>query len=633
MAVAPRDWNRISEGLQGCASGPEAEAERAALIQWQEAAVASEHVLGTAILSLATGLLQSSNTLEVREQALLGLESCLSVAARNLVEDSYERLKASVLERTLRHFDAAGQVLAQKASLLLLFPGQEPAQSTAALLAMFTLLCRCVGLERLSAQDLLDLTQGDVALAVATLVEGLRSPAPAGLHGWGQGLAVFLRKLAGPDAFMWLLQRAEPHRDFNNVPVQETWQLQRNHAHVIAQALLQFDGFGALLTAAEVPDQRAAVLDATLRLLLALVGSRGYGRSGRLLSRWMALEFSRFGYRFVAPVARKLVEDSRTIEAGHSIRRICQVFSWLVVHAEADDSRLLAASMRPLATEWASRAASHAAPGHTLSALLALAANVGAFDNDADTAASALIRPAAERLHALGQQDGGVLQRWRAFTSSALESLQRQGFHVLALDDLGWELEEEDETAATTASAEFQIAQSNLPAEDSVNAGGADCSDCGKTTQDGAYGEGYYAGVWFCAQCWSVWYDAEPTRAAALSLWPLEAGLPQGGSSSPQCGAAACLLLAPSELRCGVSGALLTGAACAGGMAVRIPSSTSASFPVAYMRRPLEQWHRRSKGKDPLTGEDLDMRYAVEATDVYQAVRSWLSDQLRGGQQ
>ena len=76
----------------------------------------------------------------------------------------------------------------------------------------------------------------------------------------------------------------------------------------------------------QAPAQRAAVLDSMLRLILTLSGSRGYARSGRLLSRWATLEFTKFGYRFLAPMTRKFIDDWRNPQAERSIRRISQVF-------------------------------------------------------------------------------------------------------------------------------------------------------------------------------------------------------------------------------------------------------------------------------------------------------------------
>ena len=41
---------------------------------------------------------------------------------------------------------------------------------------------------------------------------------------------------------------------------------------------------------------------------------------------------------------------------------------------------------------------------------------------------------------------------------------------------------------------------------------------------------------------------------------------------------------------------------------VYIPGSQVAHYPVAFSRRSLEKWHRRSKGRCPITGDTLDLK-------------------------
>lgn len=41
---------------------------------------------------------------------------------------------------------------------------------------------------------------------------------------------------------------------------------------------------------------------------------------------------------------------------------------------------------------------------------------------------------------------------------------------------------------------------------------------------------------------------------------------------------------------------------------VHIPASHAAQYPVAFSRRWLEKWHRRSGGRCPMTGASLDLK-------------------------
>ncbi|CAJ1459566.1 unnamed protein product [Effrenium voratum] len=83
-----------------------------------------------------------------------------------------------------------------------------------------------------------------------------------------------------------------------------------------------------------------------------------------------------------------------------------------------------------------------------------------------------------------------------------------------------------------------------------------------------------------------------------ISPWPLEAGEEE---APEQRGSAQMLLRAPGTLRCGISGMLMMDP-------VYIPGSQVAHYPVAFSRRSLEKWHRRSKGRCPITGDTLDLK-------------------------
>ncbi|CAE7419296.1 KCNB2, partial [Symbiodinium sp. CCMP2456] len=57
-------------------------------------------------------------------------------------------------------------------------------ECTQPLRSLLALLIRCVGQDKITAQELLDLCGADVALAVAVIAEALIAPRPPGLPLW-----------------------------------------------------------------------------------------------------------------------------------------------------------------------------------------------------------------------------------------------------------------------------------------------------------------------------------------------------------------------------------------------------------------------------------------------------------------
>jgi len=143
------------------------------------------------------------------------------------------------------------------------------------------------------------------------------------------------------------------------------------------------------------------------------------------------------------------------------------------------------------------------------------------------------------------------------------------------------------------------------------------CRECGRQSNEGMYGTDYFDGMWYCKRCWDQWEQLLPGQVVC-SPWPLEADLTVG---EEQCGAARLLLRAPGHLRCGIGGGILTE------MPVCVPGSSDTIYCVAFNRRNLERWHKRSGGRCPLTLQPLDLRDVEEVPNVLQAVSDWLNAQ------
>jgi len=343
--------------------------------------------------------------LERRQDAIVGLERCFAAAALHLEESAVARLQQSVLERTLRKFDTAGDALASRAGRLLPSPGLSAAAVTEPLRAVLAVLLRCAGSERVSAQDLLDLARGDAGTAVAVLAEAFGAPAAPGLPQWYVRLARLLQGLVLPDAFFWLLQCFDSGTDFNSTPIGLLQAKLRVYCEVLAHSFVQFHLVERVLQAAEEPTQRQQLLAALLRALHGLVAGRSLARPGRLIGRGVSFDFMRVGYRFVAPLVRKLIDGSpHAAEAGRLLRRTCSLLSWLLVHAEADGNSFLGDSSRPLAHEWLLRALGVGTPPGCLLPLLALAANSLALQPGAEIPAA--LEPALGSLREQALADG-----------------------------------------------------------------------------------------------------------------------------------------------------------------------------------------------------------------------------------
>lgn len=616
----------VVDSLQRCACVHGSTSAAEILHQWQEqlqTAIVSEEFWSVAVFSLATSAMGGS-TLQEQEDAVIGLERCLGVATQNLDPAAVERLQRSVLERTLRKFNAAGDALAAKATQLLLRPGQSITVVTEPLRAVLALLLRCIGTESITSKELLELVRRDIAVAVALLTEALGVIKPAGLPLWPKKLAHLLYHLTTPDTFIFLLQCADPGKSFNDTPIVELQAKQIAHSHVIALCFVQFNVLDRTLHAAEDPAQRQSILTKLIRAVHNLVGGHGLVEPGRLLSRYITLEFMRFGFRFLAPFMRKLVDESRRAESIKLLRQTCSTLSWLLVHAEVDLNTFLATSLVPLATEWLMRGLSHGLPSEGLASIVTLAANCGSLASSTPASVQLVtqIYPIVEKLRV--QVEGDALRRYAITLAghAGLSSLgfvlpttgmeAESGYYLDALDDdeewpdddlPPWMLDEEEEEGGALGAG--------------TDGAGAVCTECGAFTRNGSYGEGYFSGLWYCNRCWNRW-DEAPPGYVSLSPQPLESC---STVSAEQCGAAALLLRAPGQLRCGIGGGLLTATP------VRVPGSMTAIYPVAFARCNLERWHRQSQGHCPITGEPLDLHSAVDAPDVVDAIHAWLDSE------
>jgi len=617
--------------LRRCASHHGSAAAEELLQQLQGSSTlagVSEDFLAVFIFTFAAGAV-SGPTLEEKQDCVIGLERCLALGSQSLEPAAIDRLQRSVLDHTLRRFDAAGDALATKATQLLLCPSHETAKVTEPLRAVLALLLRCSGSERITGRDLLELVRGDVALAVAVIAEALGSPKPAGLPLWSVRLVQLLHQLSSPDSFVWLLQRAEPGKDFNATSIAEMQDRQFNHSFAVALSVVQFNTLDHCVSAAEEPTQRQSILVATLRAVHSLVAGQSLKRPGWLLSRWVALDFARLGYRFLAPLVRKLVDGSQNPEPARLLRHTCLTLSWLLFHAESDGVSFLSVSLRPLATEWAMRAFTARLPPETLAALLTLAVNCGAVDRGGPL--RALVEPAVSQLK--GSVEDYARRCGGAITAIGNDGLCELGFHIPSdIDEQNYELwfapEDPDddelywdryfvECGAPNPWDEedpFYGTAIGLAVATLMPDGRFSCRECGQPCSTGVRGEGYFEGLWYCERCWHLW-EQSMSNQVVLSPWEFDG---VGADAVEQCGAAAWLLQAPDHLRCCVGGGLLTIAP------VRVPGCAAAARPVAFGRRALERWHRRSGGRCPLTAQPLDMQNAMDSPDILELVESWV---------
>eukprot|EP00927_Polykrikos_kofoidii_P034138 TRINITY_DN28977_c0_g1_i1.p1 TRINITY_DN28977_c0_g1~~TRINITY_DN28977_c0_g1_i1.p1 ORF type:complete len:660 (+),score=122.23 TRINITY_DN28977_c0_g1_i1:74-2053(+) len=620
---------------------------------WQAVPVGEnvgEDLLGAAVFTFAAHAIEG-RTLEEQSDSAEGLAHCLALAAQVVDEQALERLRKTVVERTLRRLDAAGDALAARAAEQLLKPGRSSASVTSPIRSLLALLMRCEGAQNLSGRELLDLTNGDVALAVAVAAEALGSPKPTDMPQWPKTMAKIIYQLTTPDAFGWLLKRGAAEEDLNSTPIVELHRRRLEHCRVVAFCFVQFDVVSCALRASEDASMREVVLASVVRAMHNLVGLTELVEPGRLLSRSVALDFMRLGYRFVVPLVRKLIDNSANyVSQVYPLRLICSTFSWLLVHSEADESELLQDSLHPVSAEWCLRAVSRGSvPIAGMSALIVLAANCGVFtpkDFAADdavgtksaTAAAttvALLAGVSSILEVIRERLEGDVRRSRGcVTSTGVAGLKVLGFNVATFldqscrgEEWSWSAQEEgddwDEEDGGMGGywpleEEEEGQQPTEPVE---------CRECGQQTTDGCYGEGYFDGFWYCTRCWQSWDDAPAN--ATLSPWYCTSLLTDQEAPRPlpvveHRGAAALLLGAPGWLRCGVSGALLNTAA------VRIPSACTTQ-PVAFDRRSLERWHRRSGGRCPITGQPLDLRTVEDAHDVPHALALWLQRAAGGG--
>mmetsp|Transcript_90443 Transcript_90443/g.198102 ORF Transcript_90443/g.198102 Transcript_90443/m.198102 type:complete len:643 (+) Transcript_90443:61-1989(+) len=618
------------------------------LEQWEEPLAVdgiSEDFLGIAIIVLAQCAIGGEETqsvidaLPTRRDALEGLEDCLALASSAMPPDSVGRLQASVLERTLSKFDQTADLIASMSSASLLMPGSSSLSSAQrAPQVILKLLLRCLGPKDLSGRELLDLFRGDVALSVATLTDALANPSPAGLRHWHLRIAKLLQQLTAMDSLVFLVQRSDPSLNFNDVPMEEFASRRVVHARAIALSFVQFQTLDRAAAALQASEQRQAILTEIMRTLHNLVAGHSFSEPGKLLSRVLALDFARFGFRFFAPYIRKVLEASEASDSAKLLRMSCSTLSWLLFHTEGE--RFLADSLRPLAAEWTLRCDRLGQAPTSLMALLGLCASCGALSSDWPGSAPLMAQlPAIS--HKLQNhescQSPTLGSPWRRclgpLTARGSEDLSSLGF-VLP-EECGFEAGESDYGSDDDMDSPEKDGymlldgDSDEEGEESQKALGMTegpprfCGECKRCYTVGNFGEGYFSTIWYCRRCWGIWQNAPPEEQG---LGPAQADpsedLGVSRCTPEQQGAARLLLIAPSCLRCGISGQLLQEAP------VRVPDASQASCETAFERHWLEKWHRRSKGRCPLTGRPLNMSDVKAAPELAEEVQSWIRNEL-----
>merc|ERR1712232_248733 len=139
----------------------------------------------------------------------------------------------------------------------------------------------------------------------------------------------------------------------------------------------------------------------------------------------------RFGYRFMAPFVRKLL-DAQSPAQVHTLRLACAALSWLLVHAEAEGNTILEEALRPLAMEWTLRALARGACADSTAAVCLLAANCGCLVGEHANAQlfAGLRTPTVDLQEPLKQRVEGDMRRGGMVTTKGCEGIAALGFEL-----------------------------------------------------------------------------------------------------------------------------------------------------------------------------------------------------------
>ncbi len=155
------------------------------------------------------------------------------------------------------------------------------------------------------------------------------------------------------------------------------------HGQLLAACLVQFGAFETFCSGcgtSGLAKQRALILSICLRTLRNLIGSPHCWSAGRLLGRHLAVLWSRFGCRLLAPHLRRLLSVAGSggkgaTQAAAAFRGDMRTLAWLLHHAAE-----LRPHVRPLCSELVQKVFNAAHTADTYAVVIGAAANANAFE-------------------------------------------------------------------------------------------------------------------------------------------------------------------------------------------------------------------------------------------------------------
>lgn len=305
---------------------------------------------------------------------LAALDAVLSHADENTRNTALDHLSRLVGTYDILAADAKVGCLMPRTAIELVT--EEPGM-VAPLKSPFNILARCAGAARLTVSDILELSRGDIAVAIATaaaVATDVAAPRDLRSRIWQM-----LHHLTTPQLSAELAapSQADQSIDPNATPIVELVARQVAHAHRITLCFLQFDVLEAAVSCAEDNALRGPAISGFLRALHNLVAAPHHAMPGRLIGRRLAVLWPRFGMRFLAPHLRKLLSvavgsGDPAVVAQRSLRHDLRTLGWLFYHAPE-----LRSMAGPLTGELAVRALKQNLATETLAVSVAVAANAG----------------------------------------------------------------------------------------------------------------------------------------------------------------------------------------------------------------------------------------------------------------
>ncbi|CAJ1345216.1 unnamed protein product [Effrenium voratum] len=463
----------------------------------------------------------------------------------------------------------------------------------AALRLPLQILARCTptGPEAVTGQDLLELANGDLSLAVFCAVSALRAP---GLRASGRLKLRVWQLLQELSTFQFFASEISPLRERSDeTPLQDFEAQHPGYAHGLALCLLQADALEAccdLVVANAEATQRVGVIIGCLRMLHSLSASDRLWASGRLLARRIAVLWPRFGYRVLAPHLRRLAAS----EAGAQgeLRRDLRTLAWLLYHAPE-----LAELARPLAAEMALRLLKGSP--ETLAVAIAAAANAGALTEG--TLLDAL--SAME-----STQKEAVQQRFPEETNQRLWIVEAAW---PVIEELGLWPAEEDSEAAEKRRADIEAIAKLTPEVEGFNSvlpGGVD-----EAKEN--WGDDWEAEQ---QQAEAAQTKADKPCSMPITLGALGVPLPGPQSLGSRSQLFAHLCSSPSELHCSLDGRLCTEPVLA--------APGGELLDVLFQRSSILCWLSQRQ-VCPVTGVALHAEDLLPAVDRCAALLLWAARQ------